>query len=1087
MTRLQIKLLGGFSVQLGDQPVTKFRSAKARALLAYLAAQPDQDHARTTLATLLWGELPDATAATNLRIELSNLNKLLLAHPALTITRTTVCLHSELAIIDVARFRKGVAAFFALPAEAQAPHLGLLAEAIDHYQGQFLTGFSLSDALDFDEWQLLTQEQLHEQMMQALTLLQQRYAEQARWVELAAAAQRQLAFVPWQESAHRSLIQALAAQGQFQAALSQYAKCRDVLQTELGVETSLATQEILRRLRDGQPVAQPARHNLTQQLKSIVGREAQMADLLKLIQHKRLVTLLGIGGVGKSRLAQAVAQQALPDFAAGVWFVPLANIAATEAAPGRIALAIAAAIGFPLTDMQRPLAELVTYLADQPMLLVLDNWEHLLATVETFFEPLLSQTRVHVLATSRARLMVEGEHTFLLEGLGRDASFTLFVERARRLVPSFASGASAAESVLHITRICDLVAGLPLGIELAASWVEHFSAAEIAQSLAELEIAPTQANSLVQRHHDLSSVFEYSWRLLNQSQQQILAALSIFRGGFDRTAAATVAHSHLTELSALIAHSLVQRVTAGRYDLHPLVQEFAARKVAAADATRLAGNHSQHYLSTLTATPRERQAGELLIDFENIRRAWQEALALANAPLLYTTAPSFGEFMAQFGLTSDGETLFRQAVARFEGLAEHHELLAHLLDQQSRFARGLRGRGAASALLQRLLPLTTDVKLLTQAHLDLANYLAEGGEWAQADHHFDQAEALAQQSADLGTYIGMVEGRIHIHAIHFRGDFAQGIARLEELLALLDRSTTSIANAEVLRFRLLQSLSLVAIRYRDYALSIRYARQALAYADALGHRQRKCFVLLDLALAEQFAGLYPEAIAHNQASLALAEEIGDADEIGLLKANLCLTLRQCGDLEGALAYGLDAIKTLQMTGSHRIEAQAHNRVGHTLLTLKHWGEAYAAYGDALEVWQALQHPNRYEAVAGRAVAAFRLGNQQEALGLVQEVLAFVAAQGLTGIVEPVLLLLNCETVLTGLGHIAQAHRALQQADDYVQTIANRISDAVVCTAFLHNRPDNQLLKSRLALVDFMRRRESTMSSSNDGVPVLVGA
>ena len=1071
MTRLQIKLLGGFSVHVAEQPVTKFRSAKARALLAYLAAQPDQDLARTTLATLLWGELPDAAAATNLRIELSNLNKLLGSHPALEITRTTARLHSELATIDVARFRQGVASFLALPVEAQATNLPLLAAAIDPYRGQFLTGFSLADALEFDEWQLLTQEHLHEQMMQALTLLQQRYAEQASWVELAAAAQRQLALVPWQESAHRYLIQALAAQGQTQAALAQYAKCRDVLQTELGVEPALATQEIAQRLRDGRPATQTARHNLAQQLKSIVGRQAEIDQLHELVQNERLVTLLGIGGVGKSRLAQAVAHQALPDFADGVWFVPLATIEATDAAPDRIALAIAAAIGFPITDMQQPLAELVAHLAQQRMLLVLDNWEHLLAAAEAFFEPLLNQTTVHVLATSRIRLMVEGESIFPLAGLVREAAFALFVERARRLVPTF--GAGAAENAPHILRICELVGGLPLGIELAASWVEHFSAAEIAQSLAELQIAPTQADGLVRRHQDLSTVFEYSWRLLSQSQQQILARLASFRGGFDRSAAAAVAESHLNELSTLIAHSLVQRVAAGRYDLHPLVQEFAARKLATDEAAAVFAKHSHHYLATLVNTARPAYASQLLVDYENIRSAWQRAIQLADATLLQQAAPSFGDFISQLGLVAEGEQLFSQAVARFDeagsaGVPERQELLAHLLDQQARFARALHGRGAASALLQRLLPLTTDAKLLTQAHLELANHLAESGEWAQSDHHFDQAETLAQQSADLGTYISMVEERIHIHAIHFRGDFAQGIARLEEMLLLLDTSTTPIPDAETIRFRLLQSLPLLAIRYRDYALAIRYARQALAYADDLGHRQRKCFILLDLALAEQFAGLYAEALAHNLAALAIAEEMGDVDEIGLLKANLCLTLRQQGDLAAALAYGLDAVKILHTLGSFRIEGQARNRVGHTLLALERWEAAYAAYGEALALWERLQHPNRYEAVAGRAVAALRLSQADEALALVEEVLDFAASTGLTGIVEPVLLLLNCEAVLAADGQTDRARQILRQAVDWVETVAHRISDDRVRMSFLHNRPDNQRLQSRIAATGYMQ-------------------
>ena len=219
MDLVQINLLGGFSVVADHQPITKFRSAKSRALLAYLATQPDRDNPRTTLATHC-GVIYPIAAKTDLRIELSNLHKVLADHPVLTIERNTVCFHRALATVDVANFREAVTNFLALAPESQSTQLANLVTALDFYRGEFLAGFHLTDTLEFDEWQLLIQEQLHEQAMQALNTLQQRYAEQGSWAELAAIARRQLTFVPWQETAHRNLIQALAAQGQRAAALS---------------------------------------------------------------------------------------------------------------------------------------------------------------------------------------------------------------------------------------------------------------------------------------------------------------------------------------------------------------------------------------------------------------------------------------------------------------------------------------------------------------------------------------------------------------------------------------------------------------------------------------------------------------------------------------------------------------------------------------------------------------------------------------------------------------------------------------------------------------------------------------------------
>ena len=1049
---------------LGDQPITHFRSAKARGLLAYLAAQPDQDHARTTLATLLWGDLPDTAAKTNLRIELSNLHKLLADHPALTITRNTVRFHRALATVDVGDFRDAVTTFLALPAESQATQLTRLTAALDLYQGEFLAGFYLGDAPEFDEWQILTQEQLHEQAMGALNLLQQRYAEQGHWAELAAAARRQLALVPWQESAHRNLIQALAAQGQREAALEQYARCLAVLQAELGIEPTAATQEIAARLRNhgaGEiTVSQPvARHNLPQGLKTLVGRNAEIGQIYDLVQQERLVTLLGIGGVGKSRLAQAVAQKALPDFADGIWFVSLAQIEATDNAPDRIALAMAAAIGFPLTNAQQPLAELAAHLAKKEILFVLDNWDQLTAAAETLCEQLLATEAVHLLATSRLRLGVDGEIVVPVEGLPAKAAFTLFVERARRVVPLFDGAAQRAA----IDQLCAQVAGLPLGIELAASWVEHFTVAEIGHSLTEIVIEPAQAVSYVNRHQTLDALFEYSWRLLSPAQQTILARLSAFRGGFDRAAASAVAGSTLSDLSVLLAHSLIQRVVAGRYDLHPLVQEFAAGKLTLPAVSLLFGAHAGYYLLLLTSAEPTKYA-TLQIDFANIRRGWQWAVEAANGALIEPCVAPFGEFVTRFGGMVDGNMLLAAAADTFTenpaaGKPVQAELVAQLLAQQARFVRALYGLSATCPLQQRVLTLTQQPKLQANAHFELANHYAEQGDWAQADFHFDQTEALAQASSDLGFYIGAVEERIYINTLHFRGDFAQAIARLEALVRLLDTAPTPVTDADNLRFRLLRALVMVAIRYRDYGVAIHYATLALAWTRQIAHRYHECSCLLDLALAEQFAGLYAEAVIHNRAALAIAEVIGDIDTIALLKANLCLTLRQHGELTAALDDGLAAIESLHTLGIRRLEGQARNRVGHTLLAMERWGDAEVAYRAALVVWEPMQHPNRYEAVAGRAAALGQLGRADEALPLAQEVLTFVAAAAeLAGIVEPVLLLLNCESVFAGCSEQRSAQQVLQYAVAWVDLVAGRISDETVRTAFLA-RPDVRRLQT----------------------------
>ena len=612
-----------------------------------------------------------------------------------------------------------------------------------------------------------------------------------------------------------------------------------------------------------------------------------------------------------------------------------------------------------------------------------------------------------------------------------------------------------------ILLLCAQVAGLPLGIELAASWVEHYSVAEIGQSIAEIAIQPEQRDGLVGRHHTLHGVLEFSWQLLAAHQQQILARIAVFRGGFDRAAAGSVTESTLSDLSTLIAHSLVQRVGAGRYDLHPLIQEFAAANLPQATIATLHGKHAHYYLGKLLATDRENRAPNLQADFENVRLAWQYAIEVGDVPLIQQVAETFAEFMAQFGLATDGDRLFATAVERFVDDPGQNEFVALLLDQQAIFVRSLHGLQAVRDIQRKVLTLAHDPKVLARAHLDLANYHAEVGKWEEADFHFERAEEFAKTLTDLSAYIDVTEGRIFINALHFRGDYAYAIQRLEEMLTLLDSEDTLISDRDKLRQRVVQSIGVIAVRYGDYALAIRNATQVLAWANATTHRQLILDLLLDLALAEQFAGYYDEAVTHNLESLALAEETHDIDEMGLLNANLCLTLRQAGDYEAALTHGLRAVELLVVLGNKRIEGQARNRVGHSLLGLARWEDAYVAYGEALRVWASFEHPNHYEAVAGRALAAFHLGKIDEALTLVDEVLAFVDQAGLGGIVEPAFLLLNCEAVLSGVGKESEARAVLLQAEAWMQMIAERITDDAVRETFL-KRPDNERVRSRLA-------------------------
>jgi predicted ATPase len=275
----------------------------------------------------------------------------------------------------------------------------------------------------------------------------------------------------------------------------------------------------------------------------LIGRQRELAELDRLLADPacRLLTLVGPGGVGKTRLAIRAARQAAPAFADGVAFVPLAPLTFARF----VVPAIAEALGFAFAGSAEPQRQLGHYLRDRRVLQVLDNLEHLLAegVAEQVAELLECTSAVKFLVTSREVLDLQSEWVFEVHGLpvpegppalaGAPAdAVELFLQRARRAQVGFSP---SLEDEQAIVRICQQVAGLPLAIELAAAWVRVMSCAEVAQ---QLETAPEKlavsSRDVPARHRSLRTVFDHSWKLLSEPEQQALASLAVFRGGFSR-------------------------------------------------------------------------------------------------------------------------------------------------------------------------------------------------------------------------------------------------------------------------------------------------------------------------------------------------------------------------------------------------------------------------------------------------------------------------------------------------------------------------------------------------------------------------
>ncbi len=560
MVRLTIRLLGAFQVLLDDAPLHHFGADTARALLAYLAMRAGEHLPREVVASLLWPEHEQARALHNLRQALTRLRSTLgdqdAQQPFLQVSRETLCFcPSGPYWLDVAAFEELLAAV------RTHPHRSLTAcescvrqleEAAALYRGPFLEGFYI-DSIPFEEWLVVERERLHRLAMDAFYDLATCYEGRAAYDRARTYALRQLEAEPWREEAHLQLMRLLALSGQRSAALSQYETCRRILADELGAEPAAETTALYEAIKSGAfpPPPAPPRppHNLPTPGTPLIGRKEERARLVeKLLDPAyRLVTLTGLGGVGKTRLALAAAAQVADRFPGGVWFVPLAEIDAghVDAARRRdlLTLAIAQALDLPFFSAPDVEARLLDYLRSKELLLILDNMDLWLEEgADLVLRINQSAPAVTVLATSRERLNLQAEYVIRLDGLAvppaeeeEDAlaysSVQLFCERADRTSRGFALDPHTLPDVIEI---CRFVEGLPLGIELAAALVEDLPVAEVARAIRrDLDRLATTMRDVPLRQRSIRAVFSSSWQLLSAREQSILAACAVFRGGFD--------------------------------------------------------------------------------------------------------------------------------------------------------------------------------------------------------------------------------------------------------------------------------------------------------------------------------------------------------------------------------------------------------------------------------------------------------------------------------------------------------------------------------------------------------------------------
>ena len=642
-----------------------------------------------------------------------------------------------------------------------------------------------------------------------------------------------------------------------------------------------------------QPDLEPAAYNVPLPPTPLLGRESELAALERLFKDPecRLLTLTGIGGIGKTRLAIAFAlgQQAM--FSNGVFYVSLAPINSVDSIVPAIAEVLGCSFSGPV-DLKEQLVKHMSFRIKQSALLVLDNLEHLIAqsslTADLVSEFLQRLPHIKILTTSRERLNLHGEWMYELHGLPVPpaeiaenlddySAAVLFMHSAQRIDTDFELSNPEKDEVV---KICRLLEGVPLAIELAAAWVGMLTCGEIAQEIkSNIDFLSTTMRDMPERHRSLRATFEHSWKLLSVQERDVLSRLAIFRGGFDRSAAENVAGATLAILASLVSKSLVRHAPTGRYDLHEVIRQYAMSYLQE-DLSHLnatCNRHSEYYLEfvrvrekALKSAAQQDAMRELIREMDNIRAAWVWAIQMKQFVLLGKSVRSLGWMFEVAGLLREG--------------IEQLEQLTQALKQEA------------------------------------------------------QSESLGKA---LGTAL------VHQGLLYFRkGQFVHSQELYKESIAILRPIGDPLLLADALVF-----LGIITHLRGDYDMSQALLQEGLTCAQAANDPWFAAFAILNLGYVDSQRGFYEQGYQQMMQGLETWRGLGDPHSIAMGLNFMVPTLIGLGRFEEAKASMYESIALCEQTRNRWGTGTAYRFLGLVLAEQGQYTDAKTQLKKSLEIFR----------------------------------------------------------------------------------------------------------------------------------------
>ncbi len=887
---LRIQLLGEFSLAYDDQPVTGVNTPRLQSLLAYLVLHRQAPQPRRRLAFLFWPDSSEAQAHTNLRKLFHQLHRALpdadrfLDADSHTLQWRPASPFS----LDVADFETAIG-----PTASTAT----LRDAVALYRGDLLPDC-------YDDWARPERERLRDAFIEALERLIALLESEGDYRVAISYAQRLLRHDPLLETAYRRLIRLHALTGDRTGVARVYHTCAAVLRRELDVEPGLETQRAYARglqmaaaappVPEPTPAARPdrGRNNLPRPLTRFIGREREKGEVRQLVLTHRLVTLTGPGGIGKTRLALAVADELLDAFADGVWHVDLAALSD----PALVAPAAAAVLAVREEGGQPLLARLTAYLREKHLLLILDNCEHLVEAVRPLAETLLQAAAdVRILAASRRALGAAGEVTWRVPPLsapdmsrwaaldrpgGAEAppdlalalrpyeSVAVLADRAAAVLPTFAV---TNENAWAVGQICQQLDGLPLALELAAARISLLTPQQIVDHLQDALRLLTQGRpTALPRHQTLQATLDWSHALLTPDEQVLFRRLAAFAGSFTLEAAESVGGGEglerarvLDALAGLVDKSLVSVEPAGavtRFRLHETTRQYARVRLAeAGEEAPVRNRHLDFFCrlaesleaSLLGAMP-PGALGRLTQEYDNLRAALEWSThAPGDAQAGLRLAAALPDFWEARGQVAAERGWLEELLGRAGATAEP-DLRAKSLRGAGKVAYYQGDFAAARSFFEQSAALDRELdnrpRLAdTLGRLGLLEFLLGRQPGYAAVHPFYQESLAIFRALGDGSGVARIQSELGYIA-SCQGDYARARSCLEESLALFREP-----DDQYLAARARHLLGNVARLEGDYAQTRSLYAQAITVLHGLGNAWGVFYVLEafgHLALAE---------------------------------------------------------------------------------------------------------------------------------------------------------------------------------------------------------------------------------------------